>query len=145
MGLNIMLPFEQSANDYIAGDPKLVTMKYFFTRKVMFVKYAFAFVIMPGGFGTLDECFESLTLVQTNKIYKIPIILFGVDFWSGLLDWLKDKPLAYGTISEEDFDLFLLTDSVDEVVHAMNTHREQKLKLIEEAIRESSMQQKPQY
>jgi len=142
IGLNIELPHEQTPNKF---QNLSLDFNYFFARKVMFVKYSMGYVCMPGGFGTLDEFFESLTLVQTNKIYRIPIILFGAEYWSGLLDWLKDKPLSYGTISAEDFDLILLTDSVDEVIHAMNSHREQKLKLIEEAIRESAKQPKPQY
>jgi uncharacterized protein (TIGR00730 family) len=129
IGLNIDLPHEQSPNEF---QNKSLDFRYFFVRKVMFVKYSMGYVCMPGGFGTLDEFFESLTLVQTNKIYKIPIILFGVEFWSGLLDWMKDKLLSHSTVSEEDFDLILLTDSVDEVVAAMNNHREQKLKYIKE-------------
>lgn len=129
IGLNIDLPHEQTPNEF---QNKSLDFRYFFVRKVMFVKYSMGYVCMPGGFGTLDEFFESLTLVQTNKIYKIPIILFGVEFWSGLLDWMKDKLLSHGTVSEEDFDLFLLTDSVDEVVAAMNNHREQKRKYIKE-------------
>ena len=113
VGLNIDLPFEQTPNEF---QNKSLEFRYFFVRKVMFVKYSMGYVCFPGGFGTLDELFESLTLVQTNKIYKIPIILFGVDFWSGLIDWMKDKLLTHNTISEEDFDLILLTDSIDEAV-----------------------------
>lgn len=133
IGLNIDLPREQTPNEF---QNVSLNFRYFFVRKVMFVKYSMGYVCMPGGFGTLDELLESLTLVQTNKIYKIPIILFGVEFWSGLLDWMKDKLISHGTVSEEDFDLILLTDSVDEVVQAMNNHRQQKLKLIEKAMRE---------
>lgn len=132
IGLNIELPNEQSPNEF---QNLSLNFNYFFARKVMFVKYSMGYVCMPGGFGTLDEFFESLTLVQTNKIYRIPIILYGVDFWSGLLDWMKDKLLSQGTVSEEDFELILLTDSVDEVVRAMNYHRELKMRLIDEAIR----------
>lgn len=130
VGLNIDLPYEQTPNIF---QNKSLEFRYFFVRKVMFVKYSMGYVCFPGGFGTLDELFESLTLVQTNKIYKIPIILFGVEFWSGLIDWMKDKLLAHNTISEEDFDLFLLTDSVNEAVDLLNNHREQKLKYIKEA------------
>lgn len=130
VGLNIDLPYEQTPNIF---QNKSLEFRYFFVRKVMFVKYSMGYVCFPGGFGTLDELFESLTLVQTSKIYKIPIILFGVEFWSGLIDWMKDKLLSHNTISEEDFDLFLLTDSIDEAVDLLNNHREQKLKYIKEA------------
>ena len=135
IGLNIDLPYEQTPNEF---QNKSLDFRYFFVRKVMFVKYSMGYVCMPGGFGTLDEFFESLTLVQTNKIYKIPIILFGVDYWSGLLDWMKDKLLSHNTVSEEDFDLILLTDSIDEVIEAMNSHREQKLKYIEETTKKKT-------
>ncbi len=115
-GLNIVLPFEQEANPYIDPD-KLVDFKYFFVRKVMFVKYAQAFVVMPGGFGTLDELFEALTLIQTKKIDKFPVILFDTKFWGGLIDWLKEKLLnEYQYISPNDLELIHLTDDVDEVV-----------------------------
>jgi uncharacterized protein (TIGR00730 family) len=139
IGLNIELPHEQSPNEF---QNLSLNFNYFFARKVMFVKYSMGYVCMPGGFGTLDEFFESLTLVQTNKIYRIPIILYGVDFWSGLLDWMKDKLLSQGTVSEEDFELILLTDSVDEVVRAINYHRELKMRLIDEAIRDNGKQPK---
>lgn len=139
IGLNIELPHEQTPNEF---QNLSLDFRYFFARKVMFVKYSMGYVCMPGGFGTLDEFLESLTLVQTNKIYKIPIILYGVEFWSGLLDWMKDKLLSHGTVSEEDFDLILLTDSVDEVVQAINSHRELKMKLIDEAIRAGDKQPK---
>jgi len=115
-GLNIVLPFEQEANPFIDVD-KLVDFNYFFVRKVMFVKYAQAFVVMPGGFGTLDELFEALTLIQTKKIEKFPVILFDTKFWSGLIDWIK-KTLRdeYHYISPNDLDLIHLTDDLDEVV-----------------------------
>ena len=134
IGLNIELPFEQTPNEF---QNLSLEFRYFFVRKVMFVKYSMGYICMPGGFGTLDEFFESLTLVQTDKIYKIPIILFGVEFWSGLLDWMKDKLLSHGTVSEEDFDLILLTDSVDEVIEVMNNHREEKLKHIKENMKKT--------
>ncbi|MBT8119821.1 MAG: TIGR00730 family Rossman fold protein [Gammaproteobacteria bacterium] len=135
VGLNIDLPFEQTPNKF---QNKSLEFRYFFVRKVMFVKYSMGYICFPGGFGTLDECFEALTLVQTNKIYKIPVILFGVEFWSGLIDWMKDTLLSHNTISEEDFDLILLTDSIDEAVELLNNHREQKLKYIKEASKENS-------
>jgi len=116
-GLNIVLPFEQDANPYIDAD-KRVDFNYFFVRKVMFVKYAQAFVVMPGGFGTLDELFEALTLIQTKKIEKFPVILFDTSFWRGLIDWIKDKLRdEYEYISPEDLDLIHMTDDIDEVVH----------------------------
>jgi uncharacterized protein (TIGR00730 family) len=115
-GLNIVLPFEQEANPFIDAD-KLVDFNYFFVRKVMFVKYAQAFVVMPGGFGTLDELFEALTLIQTKKIEKFPVILFDSAFWSGLIDWIKEKLRdEFQYISPNDLDLLYLTDDVDEVV-----------------------------
>lgn len=115
VGLNIDLPFEQSSNKYIDAD-KDIMFNYFFARKVMFVKYAQGFVLMPGGFGTMDELFETLTLVQTKKIDRVPIILMGTDFWGGLMDWIKNTMLEkFGNISPEDLDLIHLTDDVDEV------------------------------
>jgi uncharacterized protein (TIGR00730 family) len=115
VGLNIDLPFEQSHNPYIDND-KLITFDYFFVRKLMFVKYAQGFIVMPGGFGTLDEFFESLTLIQTQKIGRFPIVLVGKSFWGGLLDWIKATMLKEGTISEKDLDLFYLVDTTDEAV-----------------------------
>jgi len=115
-GLNIVLPFEQEANPYIDPD-KLIDFNYFFVRKVMFVKYAQAFVVMPGGFGTLDELFEALTLIQTKKIDKFPVILFDSGFWGGLINWIKEKLRdEYHYISPNDLDLLHLTDDVDEVI-----------------------------
>jgi uncharacterized protein (TIGR00730 family) len=112
VGLNIELPFEQGNNQWV-GIP--VNFRYFFVRKTMFVKYAQAFVIFPGGFGTMDELFEALTLIQTGKITNFPVILFGTDYWQGLLDWLRSTMLAGGKISEPDLDLMMLTDSPEEV------------------------------
>jgi hypothetical protein len=109
VGINIDLPFEQSANPYIDKD-KLITFRHFYVRKVMFVKYAQAFVVMPGGFGTLDELFESITLVQTKKVTPFPIILMGKDYWGGMFEWIKTTMLAEGTISEGDLNLFSITD-----------------------------------
>ncbi|MFC8380809.1 LOG family protein [Nocardia sp. NPDC055165] len=113
IGLGIELPFEQGLNNWVDLG---INFRYFFVRKTMFVKYSQAFVCLPGGFGTLDELFEALTLVQTRKITRFPIILFGVDYWSGLVDWLRSSLAGSGKISPEDLDLIQLTDSVDEVV-----------------------------
>jgi uncharacterized protein (TIGR00730 family) len=118
VGLNIDLPFEQHNNPYIDKD-KLITFDYFFVRKLMFVKYAQGFIVMPGGFGTLDEFFESLTLIQTQKIGRFPIVLVGKEFWNGLLDWVKDIMLKEGNISPEDLDLFHLVDTADEAVNCI--------------------------
>lgn len=120
VGLNIDLPFEQSHNPYI-DDDKNLNHRYFFVRKVMFVKYAQAFVVMPGGFGTMDELFEVLTLVQTKKITQVPIILMGTEFWGGLLEWIKGTLLEkYHTISPKDLDLIPVTDDPQEVVDYIN-------------------------
>ena len=116
VGLNINLPFAQGANPYIVRD-KLINFDYFFVRKLMLVKYAQAFVVLPGGFGTLDELFESITLIQTRKIGKFPIVLTGTEFWKGLIHWIKDQMLSKSkTISPDDIDLFILVDSADEAV-----------------------------
>jgi len=115
VGLNIDLPFEQHDNPYIDSD-KSLDFDYFFVRKVMFVKYSQGFVVMPGGFGTLDELFEAMTLIQTNKIHTFPIILVGTEFWGGLLDWIKNTMLEAGNISPEDLDLIQLVDTEEEVV-----------------------------
>jgi len=119
VGLNIDLPFEQHDNPYIDQDKNL-QFDYFFVRKVMFVKYSQGFVVMPGGFGTLDELFEAITLIQTNKIEKFPIILVGRTFWAGLLDWVKSTLLENGNISEKDLDLLQMADNEDEVVNQIN-------------------------
>lgn len=116
VGLNIDLPFEQSSNPYIDKD-KLINFDYFFVRKVMFIKYAQGFIVLPGGFGTLDELFEALTLIQTFKIGKFPIVLVGKKFWSGLLDWLKTTMLEEKNISPEDLDLMIIVDEADEAVN----------------------------
>lgn len=111
IGCNIELPFEQGMNQYVEV---AVNFRYFFVRKTMFVKYAEAFVIFPGGFGTLDELFEALTLIQTGKVHNFPIVLFGSDYWQGLLDWFKGTLLAEGKIAAEDLDLLAVTDSTEE-------------------------------
>ncbi len=115
IGLNIDLPFEQHFNPYIN---KLYSLNfdYFFVRKVMFVKYSQGFIVMPGGFGTLDELTEAMTLIQTNKIGRFPIVLVGSEFWGGLLDWFKATLLKEGMISEGDLDLYRVVDSADEAV-----------------------------
>jgi len=120
VGLNITLPFEQHDNPYIDSD-KSIDFDYFFVRKVMFVKYSQGFVVMPGGFGTLDEFFEALTLIQTNKIRKFPIILVGTEFWGGLVDWIKKTLLeSSGNVSPDDLHLVDLVDTEDEVIDILN-------------------------
>ena len=122
VGLNIELPFEQDVNRH--ADLK-IHFRYFFVRKTMFVKYAHAFVIFPGGFGTLDELFEALTLIQTNKIRNFPVVLFGSEYWSGLLDWLKNTMEPEGTIGPKDLDIFMVTDSPEDVVnYVVSRHTE---------------------
>ena len=122
VGLNIKLPFEQEPTEYIDKENS-IDFDYFFVRKIMFVKYAQAFVVMPGGFGTLDELFEALTLVQTHKIEKIPVILYGKKFWNGCIEWLEEIVLLkYSNISKEDLDLFKLVDTPDEVLKIIDNH-----------------------
>ena len=116
IGCNIELPFEQGSNPYV---DTLVNFRYFFVRKTMFIKYSVAFVIFPGGFGTLDELFEALTLIQTGKIYRFPVILFGRYYWAGLLRWLQTRVLREGKISAADLDLMLVTDDPVEAVQAI--------------------------
>jgi len=113
IGLNINLPHEQHPNRY---QDLPIMFRYFFVRKVMFVKYAAGYVIMPGGFGTLDELFEALTLIQTDKICKFPLVLMGKDYWAGLLHWMRNTMEKQGMISPEDMDLFHLTDDPDDAV-----------------------------
>ena len=113
VGLGIELPFEAGLNEYVDLG---VNFRYFFVRKTMFVKSARGFIVLPGGLGTLDELFEALTLVQTDKVTRFPIVLFGSAYWGGLLDWLRESALAAGTISESDFDLVHVTDDVQEAV-----------------------------
>jgi uncharacterized protein (TIGR00730 family) len=115
VGLNIDLPFEQSSNAYIDKDKNL-DFEYFFVRKVMFVKYAQGFIVLPGGFGTLDELFEAITLIQTQKIGHFPIILVGKDFWGGLIEWFKNTLLKEKNISQEDLDSYILVDTAEEAV-----------------------------
>jgi len=128
VGLNIELPMEQGFNPYIDMDKNL-NFNYFFVRKVMFVKYAQGFVLMPGGFGTLDEFFEVITLIQTKKIERVPIILFGVEYWQGLFNWLKNTMSANKYINEEDLDLLVITDDIEELIATINNFYEGKHKL----------------
>ena len=123
VGLGIELPFEIGLNRYVELG---VNFRYFFARKTMFVKYSQGFVVLPGGLGTLDELFEALTLVQTRKVTSFPVVLVGVDYWSGLLTWLRDTAVAGGTISPVDLDLLTLTDDPDEAVSIMVASRSQR-------------------
>jgi uncharacterized protein (TIGR00730 family) len=119
VGLNIELPHEQGNNIYIDPD-KLISFDYFFVRKVMFVKYSQGFIVMPGGFGTLDELFEAITLIQTNKIGRFPIVLVGKDFWGGLLDWVKGTMLTVGNISASDLDLINVVEDASQAVKVID-------------------------
>lgn len=117
VGLGIELPFEEGLNEYVDIG---VNFRYFFARKMMFIKYSQGFVCLPGGFGTLDELTEALTLVQTKKVTKFPIVLFGSDYWGGLVDWIRDSVLGYGNISAKDLDLIHVTDSIDDMVRVVH-------------------------
>src|SRR4051812_2583093 len=119
VGLGIELPFEQHLNDYVDIG---LNFRYFFARKTMFVKYAQAFVVLPGGFGTMDELFEALTLVQTGKVTSFPVVLFGSAYWSGLVDWLRTTMLGEHKINEVDLDLMHVTDDVEDVVDTIRRH-----------------------
>jgi uncharacterized protein (TIGR00730 family) len=127
IGVNIRLPHEQGANPFIAQDPKLVEMRYFFTRKLMLIKESDGYAVLPGGFGTLDELFEALTLVQTGKITKFPIVLVGSGYWSGMLTWIKESLLGEAKISPSDPDLLYVADDPAEVAEiiksAHNNHQ----------------------
>ena len=116
IGLNIELPFEQGMNEYVDLG---LEFHYFFTRKIMFVRYASGFVVFPGGFGTLDELFEALTLIQTDKIHNFPVVLIGSDYWAGLIDWVRERMLAEGKIGEEDLDLISVTDDPAQTVRIL--------------------------
>jgi uncharacterized protein (TIGR00730 family) len=124
VGLGIELPFEAGLNDYVDIG---INFRYFFARKTMFVKYAQGFIVLPGGLGTFDELFEALTLVQTQKVTSFPVVLLGVDYWQGLLDWLRGTVLAERNVNETDLDLLVLTDDVDEAVSLMVAAREGRL------------------
>ncbi|MFO8087949.1 MAG: TIGR00730 family Rossman fold protein [Bacteroidales bacterium] len=119
VGINIALPFEQSSNKFIDPD-KLFTFDYFFVRKVMFMKYSQGYVVMPGGFGTLDELFEAITLIQTQKMVHFPIVLVVRNYWEGLVTWLKDRLLEEKNISPDDLDIIQVVDTADEAVNAIN-------------------------
>ena len=116
VGLGIELPFESGLNEYVNLG---INFRYFFARKTMFVKYAQGFVVMPGGFGTFDELFEALTLVQTRKVTSFPVVLFGSSYWRGLVEWLRASALEHGAVSAQDIDMLQITDSVDEAVELM--------------------------
>ena len=122
VGLNIVLPHEQHPNRY---QNRSITFRYFFIRKLMFVRYALAYVIFPGGFGTMDEFFESLTLVQTKKIRRFPIVLYGSSYWQGLLDWVRAEMLPHGCISADDLDLFHAVDSPEAAAEVVSCYMEQ--------------------
>lgn len=127
IGLNIVIPHEQESNPYVDRD-RLVNFNFFFVRKVMFVKYAQGFIVLPGGFGTMDEFFESLTLIQTGKSTRFPVVLMGTSYWAGLVDWLRDQVLGSGNISAGDPDLFHLTDDPAEAVDIVDAfYREHAL------------------
>ena len=119
IGCNIELPFEQGLNEYVDLG---MEFRYFFVRKMMFVKYAEGFVIFPGGFGTLDELFESLTLIQTGKVEHFPVVLYGKDYWDGMMQWIRDKPLYEEKVSPEDLDLVTITSDIDEAGEAITKH-----------------------
>jgi len=124
VGLNITLPFEQHANPFIDYD-KLIDFKYFFVRKTMFMKYSQGFVAMPGGFGTLDELFEAITLIQTDKIARFPIVLAGSDYWQGIIAWVKDKMMEEKMISPEDLDIFVMLDEPAEIANYIDNYYNQ--------------------
>ena len=124
VGCNIELPFEQGLNEYVTLG---MEFRYFFVRKTMFVKYAEAFCIFPGGFGTLDELFEALTLIQTGKVQHFPVVLFGTAYWNGLIKWMRATPMAQGKISPADLTIFTVTDDVDEAVDVILAHHQMHL------------------
>ena len=126
VGCNIELPHEQKSNDYLTLSLKF---KYFFVRKMMFVKYSNAFIIFPGGFGTLDELFESLTLIQTRKIRNFPVVLYGSSYWGGMIDWITGTVLSKANIAEEDLKLLHLTDSPAEIVEIISSFQDASKKL----------------
>jgi uncharacterized protein (TIGR00730 family) len=125
IGVNIDLPFEQQANVYVDKE-KLIKFRHFFVRKVMFVKYAQGFIVLPGGFGTFDEFFEAITLIQTRKTMKFPVILLGKEYWQGLVDWIRTTVVKAGNISPKDLALFQLTDDPKEAVAIISRHYEKE-------------------
>jgi uncharacterized protein (TIGR00730 family) len=127
IGLNIELPMEQHANPYL---DRTIDFRYFFVRKTMLVKYSEAFIVFPGGFGTLDELFEALTLIQTGKVQNMPIVLFGSEYWAGLVEWLRRRLLAEGKISLEDLDIFDVVDDPEEIVNIVVASRTKRLETL---------------
>ncbi len=123
IGCNIELPFEQALNPYVE---RAINFRYFFVRKTMFVKYALAFIAFPGGYGTLDELFEALTLIQTGKVRHFPVVLFGRTYWAGLAEWLRDRVAGEGKIATSDLDLFIITDSPTEAVATISLARDRR-------------------
>jgi len=123
IGCNIELPFEQYLNTYVE---RAINFRYFFVRKTMFMKYAMAFVVFPGGYGTLDELFEALTLIQTGKVKLFPVVLFGREYWSGMIEWLRDRVAGEGKIATTDLDLFQVTDSPAEAVAIISAARDRR-------------------
>lgn len=121
VGLNIVLPHEQSANEFIDPD-KLITFDYFFVRKLMFTKYSQGYIVLPGGFGTLDELFEAITLIQTHKLVKFPIVLVGEEYWKGLVDWIKKEILESRNINPEDLNLFTLVENAEDAVAVIENY-----------------------
>jgi uncharacterized protein (TIGR00730 family) len=130
VGLNIELEHEQRPNPY---QSRILSYRYFFARKVTFVKYAMGYVCMPGGFGTLDELFEALTLIQTHKVYPFPLVLFGSEFWEGLLGWIRKAMIPIGTVQADELGWITVTDSIPAVVDIMSRHRDWKQQKIDEA------------
>jgi uncharacterized protein (TIGR00730 family) len=128
IGCNIELPFEQGTNAYVE---RSINFRYFFVRKTMFVKYSTAFVVFPGGFGTMDELFEALTLVQTGKVKQFPVVLFGSEYWQGLADWLRDRVAGEGKIATDDLKLFRITDDPGETVRWIVEARERRSRVFE--------------
>ena len=123
VGLGIELPFESGLNSWVDVG---INFRYFFARKTMFVKYSQGFIVLPGGLGTLDELFEALTLVQTQKVTSFPLVLLGIDYWQGMIDWLRDRALVHGTINQSDIDMLNLTDDVDHAIELMVQGRERR-------------------
>lgn len=141
VGLGIELPFEQRMNDYVE---LAIDFRYFFARKTMFIKYSQGFVVFPGGYGTLDELFEALTLVQTKKVTSFPVVLVGVEFWTPLVDWLRGTMLADGKISKEDVDSLHITDDLDEVVRILVNAEAKRKNLVNEwGILQGTVQENP--
>ena len=130
IGCNIELPFEQGLNEYVDLG---IEFRYFFVRKVMFVKYAEGFVIFPGGFGTLDELFEALTLIQTGKVEHFPVVLYGKDYWDGMMQWIRDKPLYEEKVSPQDLELLTITSDIDEACEAIARHHQSRAQELKEA------------